>query len=141
MMPVQFLDRATNLSLPVRQERKREDSRKTSCGKRQGAFAGMFMLVCSCLLTLWLVGKNKSRGECTRQNSENFFLATQTENLNSANKTYRFATLNAKCDNIFMLNLQVRPNAKDKLNRAGRIRRALATKVKVRTAFVAKEIL
>ena len=146
-MPAQILGGSNNFSLPVRQEGKREDSQKTSCRKRRGVFAGMFMLVCSCLITLLLVGNiNKSEGECTRQYSRKNFPAKQNENLNLVNNAYRPISLNAKCNKIFVynlhvFNLQTKPNGANKLSRANRIRIALANRAKVRTDLIAQEIM
>ena len=141
-MSAQFLGGPNNFSLPVRQERKREDSQKTSCRKRRGAFAGMFMLVCSCIMTLWLVGnKNKSGGECTRQYSRNFFPATQNEILNLVNRADGAKTLNAKCNKLFLFDLQTKPDGANKLSRANRIRNAMAIKAKVRTVLIAQEVM
>ena len=93
-------------------------------------------------MTLWLVGnKNKSGGECTRQYSRNFFPATQNEILNLVNRADGAKTLNAKCNKLFLFDLQTKPDGANKLSRANRIRNAMAIKAKVRTVLIAQEVM
>ena len=101
-MPTQILGRLLNFSLPVRQEGKAENLQKTNCGKRIGAFAGMFMLVCSCTMAVMLMGRiDMNKGECTRRYSmENFSPSTCSTNLNPAINADRIQILNAKCKNM-----------------------------------------
>ena len=78
-MPTQILGGLLKFSLPVRQERKAENLQKTGCGRRFGAFAGMFMLVCSCTMAVMLMGgMNMGKGECTRQYPRKIFLCQHT---------------------------------------------------------------
>ena len=72
---------------------------------------------------------------------EKKFPAKQNENLNLVNRAYGSQSLNAKCNKIFVFNLQTEPDRARKLSRANRIRRILADKAKVRTVLIAQEVL
>ena len=70
-----------------------------------------------------------------------FFPATQNDGLNAANKAFMHNDLSAKCNAIFSTILQADSNGARALNRATRVRYAMAAKAKVRTALIAHAIL
>ena len=140
-MPTQSLSRSKKFSLPVRQERKAENLRKTSCRSRYSTFAGMLTRVCSCTMAVVLIGALTitGNGECTRQCSGKIFSPlTQRTNLNPAINAKKMQILVAQCKNIFMFDLQAGPNG---ANRAKQLRRVMAADAKVRNALIAREIM